>query len=424
MSTPVFAPKPPNDFNAFIETYFDRCRALSPKIRVIAGKWRFDDLIPGLSDFDTRFVVSDDTTVADWSEMSLAVGEVHSKLAQERPHWARNLEHLPGVNVTISELTDPLFYYPEFPQWTYYHGDAAVLTRISDYLAAKPWTARDELFHLKRFATYYGPYIRGIDPAVNMGKWESKYPLHSRYMHYFTPPVQAAVSLMRKRGVRGKLEALTAARDIFPNPSVIDRVFDALAKHYEIPGDYADDALARIESQLDAYLRDVYAALEGHLTLFKVDAADTPAKLRERVNALPVDPVETFFDGVKFARFMKGRLLFYAQDIPWFDSIWLIRNELGRIVSGFFEKPLSAYGLARWQTKMPARDVLAKVRGEIVADADAAGILRFVDLASKPLEPGREKRAARDIAEIYDAVPRVHAAIAKDLLARLRSNMA
>lgn len=68
-----FAPAPANDFRDFYETYFARCRALVPNIRVIAAKWTFEDLIPGLSDFDTRFVVDNAMTVDDWHEMSLAV---------------------------------------------------------------------------------------------------------------------------------------------------------------------------------------------------------------------------------------------------------------------------------------------------------------------------------------------------------------
>jgi len=58
-----FAPAPDNDFRDFYETYFARCRVLVPNIRVIAVKWTFEDFIPGLSNFDTRFVVDN----AMWS---------------------------------------------------------------------------------------------------------------------------------------------------------------------------------------------------------------------------------------------------------------------------------------------------------------------------------------------------------------------
>ena len=43
------------------------------------------------------------------------------------PRWVRNLEHLPGINLTVDEMTDPLLHYAEYPQWTFYEGDAAVI---------------------------------------------------------------------------------------------------------------------------------------------------------------------------------------------------------------------------------------------------------------------------------------------------------
>ncbi len=56
-------PAPPNDFAEFIETYFGRCRERVPLIEGNAGKWKFEDLIPGLSDFDMRFFVPDDLSL-------------------------------------------------------------------------------------------------------------------------------------------------------------------------------------------------------------------------------------------------------------------------------------------------------------------------------------------------------------------------
>ena len=100
----IFEPKPANDFRLFIATYFERCRAECPKLAAIAGKWTFEDLIPGLSDFDTRFIFSDGVTVEDWMRMSTAVGRVHTSLAKEYPRWARILEHLPGLNLTLAEM--------------------------------------------------------------------------------------------------------------------------------------------------------------------------------------------------------------------------------------------------------------------------------------------------------------------------------
>lgn len=43
-----FHPAPANDFRAFIDVYFGRCRAAVPGIRAVSGKWTLEDLIPGL----------------------------------------------------------------------------------------------------------------------------------------------------------------------------------------------------------------------------------------------------------------------------------------------------------------------------------------------------------------------------------------
>ena len=238
-----FEPKPENDFRLFIKTYFECSRAECPKLAAIAGKWTFEDLIPGLSDFDTRFIFADEVTVEDWIRMSSAVGRVHTSLAKESPRWARMLEHLPGLNLTRAEMLDPRTYYPEFQQWTFYRGDRKVLAETEDYLDQRPWSRRDESFHLRKFAAFFGRYIRGIDPPVNIGRWENKYPLHSRFMHYFTPAVQAALSIVQRRGMRGKLAALREAKDVFPHAEVIDMVLEAVDRHYEIPEYYEEPRL-------------------------------------------------------------------------------------------------------------------------------------------------------------------------------------
>jgi hypothetical protein len=410
-----FEPRPPNDFDEFISVYFKRCQERFDKLRAIAGKWTFEDLIPGLSDFDTRFVVADGAGFDDWIAMSLAVGRVHAELAGERPHWARMLEHLPGINLTISEITEPAAYYPEFGQWTFYQGDASAIERIETYLAGRAWTARDEAFFLKKFATYFGPYQRGIDPPINMGRWENKYPLHSRFMHYFTPPVQAAVSLVKRRAVRGKFDALRHARELFDRPEVIDRVLDIVERHYEVPQYCAEPRLGDVERELDDYLRDVYAQLARHVTLIDIDPVDTAEQVRSRIAAMPADPVAQFLTGARFCRLMKGRLLFYGQSIDGFDSAWLIRNELGRIVPSFYEAPLRAYGQLRFGRRVDPREVLERLTGEVITMEDRQAVAGFVRTAGAPIPEGQERARARQVAAEFDPMLRVLEDLRRDM---------
>ncbi len=71
-----FTPRPENDFRTFYTQYFERCRERFGRIEGLAAKWTFEDLLPGLSDFDTRLLCADGMSADDWIEMSLAVGAV------------------------------------------------------------------------------------------------------------------------------------------------------------------------------------------------------------------------------------------------------------------------------------------------------------------------------------------------------------
>lgn len=417
-----FEPAPANDFRDFASTYHQRCHALAPMIRAVAAKWTFEDLIPGLSDFDVRFIVDNGMTVNDWHAMSLAVGRVHTELAGEHPSWARNLEHLPGLNLTISEMTEPRMYSPEYAQWTFYAGGAQVVDSITAALDAHVWGPADEAYHLRRIATYFGPYMRGIDPPINVGLWENKYPLHSRCMHYFAPPVQSMVCIAAGRTVRGKLEALKMARDLLPNRQVIEQVLDLTARHYETPDLYDEPQLSEFERRLESYLNDAWQSLSGRINCIRVEPGDTRAIIATKVAAVPQDPVEAFIHATRFARLMKGRLLFYASEIAWFDAVWLIHNEFGRIVNNFCAKPLSTYAQVRYGKSMAPDAVLDRLRGDSLTQAQVDGVRRFMDIASRPIPAGGEKAHARAAAEVFDPVLEMIETLSADLLTRSKGN--
>ena len=270
-----FEPCPDNDFAEFIDLYYSECRARVPHVAAIAGKWAFEDLIPGLSDFDTRFIVEDAMTVDDWCAMSAAVGDVHLDLCGRYPHWARNLEHLPGINLTWAELTSPQSYYPEYPQWTFYNtADVECLAAAEDMLARRAWDEQDEHFHLKKFCLYYGRYDRQIDPPVNLGPFESKYPLHSRFMHYFCPPVQAALCILLRRPVRGKRETVRLAAELFSEIDVFREWADVIERHYEVPALYEEPALTQLEDRLEGALEHLRYRLASAQSICDRSAGD------------------------------------------------------------------------------------------------------------------------------------------------------
>ena len=399
-----FAPKPENDFAQFIHTYYEDCRARCPKIEAIGGKWTFRDLIPGMSDFDTRLIVADDMTVDDWCAMSMAVHDTHTFLCRRHPSWARNLEHLPGINLTWAELKSERAYYPEYNQWSFYDTERPdKLHEVRRLLDERPWDTKDELFHLKKFCLYYGRYNRTIDPPVNLGVHENKYPLHSRVMHYFCPPVQSAVCLLNRYHLAGKFEAFEWAAARFPELPCWDMIFDILHDNYEAPEWYEEPRLVELEDALEEALTFLMDPVRERATLIPPDAGADVAVWKRALAEVPVDPAMTIFDSARFSRLMKGRLLFYANAPIHFDSEWLIRNELGRIGTSFFRLPFQTFWRIRTgETVEDPVDILDRLRGEVLDDEEVGCTREFARLTAQQADPGTEKQTARQIAAVFD----------------------
>lgn len=401
-----FTPAPPNDFPEFIETYFQRCRERVPEIEANAGKWTLEDLIPGLSDFDTRFFVSDGMDAADWCRMSTAVGQVHLDLVKERRDWARNLEHLPGVNLTWSELFNPKFYFTEFSQWSFYHGPEPRLLQARQYAAKHAWTSRDELYHWEKIAIYYGYYNRTIDRPINLGVYKNKYSLHSRLMHYLAPPLHSAVCLMQRETTAGKLDAFRTARDLFPNPETMDLMLDLIDRHYEAPHFLTEPGVTELDEKLAAYLTDAVntildngSSLQCPRDASPQDLKAATARLRETEGSATL---AKFFENIKFSRLMKGRLWFYGQDVLWFDSLWLIRNELNRMPGNFYEIPLRLFAHLVYQRDVAAREALELMQGDLLDAEEVRACLRFAETVNRPCLDSELKERALAVADIFD----------------------
>jgi len=399
-----FAPKPENDFADYIRTYYRECRYCFDKIEAIAGKWMFRDLIPGMSDFDTRFIVDDAMTVDDWCRMSTAVGEVHLRLCEQYPCWARNFEHLPGVNLTWEELHSERNYYPEYQQWTYYHTEhPEKISAALDGFARRSWDDKDEYFHLKKFCLYYGRYNRTIDPAINLGVHENKYPLHSRIMHYFNPPVLSAVCLMERKNIPGKMDGFEIAEHLFPGLGCWDLIKEILHANYETPKWYEEPHVSELEDELEEGLAAIAARLRQVITLVP-EAAGTDIEIwKEALQEVPLDPALVIFDNAKFSRLMKGRLHFYCHAPAHFDTTWLIQNELRRIGTNFFRVPFRTYWEIRTgkAVEEPVA-ILDSLRGEVLSDAEVEATREFARLTLGRWEEGKEHEIATAIVEVFD----------------------
>ncbi len=411
-----FEPAPENDFAVYIRCYYDECRKRFPGIEAIAGKWEFRDLIPGMSDFDTRFILRDGMTAADWCRISAAVGETHLALCQQYPRWARNLEHLPGINLTWTELASEKKYYPEYEQWTFYHNEQPPqLAAAQKHLRQRPWDAKNEYFHLKKFCLYYGRYDRQIDPPVNLGIHQSKYPLHSRLMHYFNPPVMSAVCLLDKVNLPGKFAAFERARALFPKLACWPMLDEILGADYRIGRWYAEPALSQLEDAMEQALKIMAGSLRDAVTLAPRSTGVDVGAWKKALQALEIEPALKVFEHAKFARLMKGRLRFYAAAPAHFDTTWLIRNELARMGGNLFYVPFRVYW--RWRTGGDIQDPLAvldELRGNPLTDAQIAATRAFVKILDDWRNMG-ERAAALALADVFDDFFGALNAISEDL---------
>jgi len=400
----TFPPLSENDFPEFIRIYYDTCRHRFQKIEAVAGKWMFRDLLPGMSDFDTRFICSDDMDVDDWCRMSDIVGRTHLELCTAYPCWARNFEHLPGVNLTWEELGSERTYYPEYLQWTFYHTSVpGRMAGVLDGLGRREWDTKDEYYHLKKFCLYFGRYDRAIDPPVNLGGHAAKYALHSRIMHYFNPPVMSAMCLLQRQAVKGKLDAFDLAAELFPDLDCWEMIREILHARYETPRWYDEPRLTELEDALETALTVMARRLPATTALIPSDSGMDVASWKIALAKAPLDPALVIFDNAKFSRLMKGRLYFYCNAPKHFDSLWLIQNELRRLGPTFFRAPFRTYWKIRsGQEVEDPTTVLGQLRGDPLSDDEVEATKAFARLTSGTWEPGSEISIATAIIDIFD----------------------
>ena len=399
-----FVQKPENDFKGFINLYYDECRKRFPKMEAIAGKWRFEDLIPGLSDFDTRFICSNDMKADDWCEMSTIVGEVHLGICNKNKRWIRILEHLPGVNITWDELTEEFSYYPEYRQWSFYDtSEPDKLREAERYFSKKVWTTRDEYFYLKKFIGYYAPYNSSLDPLVNLGVYENKYYLHSRIMHYFVPSIQAAISIILKRPMPGKLDTLRVAKEMFTKESLFDELLDIIDQHYEIEKLYNESESYFFDKRLFDVLTLVKNELRNCVTILPDKLGKNIDEWKKQISKLRVSPYLKVSDYTRFWRLMKGRFYFYSNAPSYFDSVPLIINELGRLGSWFYRIPFTEYWNLVTGDKISEPDsIVRELVPDVLTSKEADATLEFSNLFFNVKKKGNEKEISNKLIYIFD----------------------
>lgn len=421
MSELSFKDWSPREFFELAELLGWRWSEVLPFFAVAVAKWRYEDLVPGLSDLDPR-VLCHDIGPDEWLELDRFTAEIQLEILGKHPEWSRKLEHTPGVCMTLDEAFDPLLYQPEMRQWSYYYSDRGAYHQIKAYLRQRPWDERDERFHLARWLMFWGPYDRGIDPPVNVSSAvEPKYALHSRAMHYFVPALQAALSIVDREAVGGKRETLYRWLSRYPNEPTLNEVSHMLEVHYEVPALYDQDALCAFEERCFGFLRKIAPLVLEAVMVVSRPKKVTTDDLKARYQAQPPDPLQTMFTGVKYARIRTGRWHIYLYAPPYFATDWLLGNEI-RQVRAYFTRPFfSSLAYLRWDgARLSIEEIIARLRREMLSAEEADVVLRMFELAH--CETGHN--SARDRVEkampLFPTYYRILERLSADALARER----
>lgn len=400
---------PCDDFRRYEQAYFDGCRRRFAQLDTLAVKWEFEDLIPGLSDCDFRLILDSSVGASKLIALDEAIGAVHTRLCHDHPHWARMLEHPPGVVLTWSELQDPRLYNPESRLWRACRGDVERFGQYLDTFPPDQWQPEDERFALGRFADYYGRYQQDLDPPTNLGEREAEYAWHSRAMHYFAPAIQAGVCVIDRRVVRGKLPALRRASQILDGQEIFAEIQEWVERHYQTPDLTNRRALHRFEDRMVNALREIRPLVFEAATIVDLNVDDRIETLRQRLSQIPEDPLKVLFNAIRYARCRKGRLAFYLEAPAHFDARRLIDGDLAKMSRHVLAGGLSAYaqikrGKSGGDSRVTVDEIIDSICPSLITRREA-DLLRTVwnQLRSR-LQPGGGIEAARRIVTIWNDV--------------------
>ena len=338
-------------FQSVADTLAEGLERSSSHFVGVAGKWARKDLVPGLSDLDSRIICDGETSADDWVEIDRVIGEVHLDMVRRHPEWNRINEHTAGAAMSISEVMDERFYNPEYPVWDVWTGPKEWLNELKAYVLKRPFGHSDEHFHLSRFLGFFSPYIHGIDPAVNLGEFEPKYALHSRCWHYFAPPMLSAASVMAGRNFESKRDGIEWLTENGPIREQAGEVLRQVDAHYETEELDDEQRLLRFEEFLHKGFIAVYPVICSSLRHLEVDPSAEISTVKKRLGEKQPTTSEMLMENLRWARTRAARYFFYSHAPEHFEvehfmaaeMIWLKR--LTRPMFGIFQKVLGVQEL-------------------------------------------------------------------------------
>lgn len=176
---------------------------------VVTKKWQDTDLVWPHSDIDLRIVV--DEPPADWIAFNEHLAQLQRELVTADPILRRVLEHPPGWVFLRREVDAGLVPAAEVATWSHSFGDHAAVEQWRKQALARPWSAEDDRFYRGIIAARTGgAYRLEADSADNVVLDADRYGAHCVSWHYLAPVVFATASLVARRRLSGKTEALNA----------------------------------------------------------------------------------------------------------------------------------------------------------------------------------------------------------------------
>jgi hypothetical protein len=254
---------------------------------------------------------------------------------------------------------------------------------------------------------FWGPYNREIDPPINIvPPMEPKYSLHSRAMHYFVPSLQAALSLISRRTVHGKREALFRWLERLPGEQVLNETAHMLEVHYGVPALHDRDELYAYEARCYSFLRGIAPQVLASQSAVDIpsdaDLDQAMVALRAGMAAQKANPLTAVYDGLRGSRARRARYWLYLDAPEHFATEWLIRNEVGFLQRNFTHNTWRAYATLRWdQPDLPPSDLLSRAQPEPLSADEAALVSDMFAIAERSKEPGSARSALREAAERY-----------------------
>jgi len=409
----------PEGAKRLAQEYFHACRLRFPALRALVFRNPLEDFVPGISDIDMRLICQD-VQPCDWRRLDEAVFHVHSSLVSGHPSLWRLLEHPPGACITVSEALDPKLFLPEMRQWEWCSGDEDLRRRLYQHISSADWSQRDELHWLSRLLSYYRPWGE-VESRINLGPGlEARFRVHGIVMLHFLPALQAALSLMTRMSVPGKLAALRGWADLRPGNALLLEVAELLDRGYEEPALYDEPGLVAFRDRCRAFLDEIQPQVLASVSLVSPATGEGIEHLWHRVSRLQSDNLVILFDAVRFSRIRRAHFRCFLQAPSGFETSFFIVNEINTLRDVIAEPALGAYAAIKWGMENAGADhVLSQLR-ESVADSRGKEAAReILEITTRNLEEEPAARALlRRACEIYPEFHVLLEALLDDIMDR------